>query len=88
MEEQLKKETLGDLFNKFNLCEIEEDFIRFYRDYYIVCEKAVCDEQNVKWGETKPIGLIYERIRTNLLWLLSGVNSMRADFARKVWWFL
>lgn len=79
---------LGDLIDLFNKLETEEDFKQFYKTYYQIIEETVCKEKNLDWGDRRPIGETYERLWSNLLYLLSEGNKMRADYAHKIWWFL
>ncbi len=83
--------TIGDTMDLFESLETEQDYKDFYKVYFEIVEEVVIKEEGTKWGDTRPIGKTYERVASNLSYLLcraSEVSSMRTDFARKVWWFL
>lgn len=82
------KKTMENWFDEFNKCETEEDLRKFYMDYWQLVEDTIIKVRKIDLGEKKAIAETYERVRSNLLYLLGNVNEMRADFARKIWWFL
>jgi len=81
-------ETMGDMFKLFNKLETEEDFKEFYKIYWELTEEAIIKKREITFGEKRPIAETYHVVRDNLCYLLGDVNKMRADYARKVWWFL
>jgi len=83
--------TMGDVFDLFESLETEKDFKQFYKAYFEYVEEVIKKEKGTTAGDNRPIGDTYERVCSNLFYLLSRVSeksSMKPDFARKVWWFL
>ena len=80
--------TMGECFDTFNKCETEEDLIEYYKAYWFVVEDAVCEEDKILPGSKRNFGKVFDRVRSNLLYMLGDVSKMRRDYAKKVWWFL
>jgi len=80
--------TMGDVLDVFNSLELEEDFITFYKEYWKVVERTINKEQNINAGDKRTLGLIFERVRSNLYYLVSETTEMRKNYAYKVWWFI
>lgn len=80
--------NLGNIMDAFNKLESEEDYKEFYSLYWDLVEETISKEQNISAGMRRPIGETYYRVFGNISYLLGNVNEMRANYARKIWWFL
>jgi len=83
-----KKGKLGDWIDKFEKCISEDDFKEFYKEYWVIVEDAIVEEENIKIGDTRPFAKTYERVRSNINYLIDKSSEMRGDYAKKVFWFL
>lgn len=80
--------SMAEVIDLFNKMEVEEDFKEFYREYWQVVEDRVNKENHVLAGDNRRFGLVYETVRGNLTYLIGRTSEMKANYARKVWWFL
>lgn len=89
---EIKKEdfgkSMGDVFDIFNKLEEIDDFKKFYKVYWQICQDAIVKEDNLQIGDKIPPGKVYKRVRDNLFYLLGDISEMRANQAKLVWWFL
>lgn len=94
MKEQELKDSgngivgVGDIHDKFRACETEEDFKDFFKWYYAIVEDTICKEKSLHPGDKRPFGEAMQRTASNMMWLLDGLDEMRRDYAREIYWFL
>jgi len=80
--------TLGNVGDLFNQLIEEEDFKQFYLLFWELVEDKINDELSIGLGDNRKIGMVYERTKSNLTYLVDTAEDMRKDYAKKIWWFL
>lgn len=80
--------NLGDLGNVWDSLESEDDFKRFFLQYWGFLEETISKEKGIRPGDIRPFGETFSRINSNIHFLRDRGSKMRSDFALKVYWFL
>lgn len=82
---------LGELIDKFEACNTEEEVKELYKYLWNVTEKAIAEEENIKIGDNRPFGKTYDRIRSNMSYLIGRISESsenQAQLIQKTLWFL